>query len=106
MSGTTLLQDISGTTTLDLNKSQTIQNAHGQALFAATGVGTGTWSATILIYPVLQIGARRVSDAPVTLSVSNAGVTATSIVNTPHCTYTAIVSALTGTCSVSAGVEG
>lgn len=98
-------------TPLDVNNPTYINPLSGTLTFAAFGSGTGTWSATVTIVAVhstvLAMGTLAVPDAStLTLTISNTTPANSTTVLTAHRYYSAYISALSGTVSVNATVEG
>lgn len=111
MSVAQLIQSDSTVTPLDVNNPVYINPISGVLTFAAFGSGTDTWSATITIVAVhsaaLGMSTQGIADAStMTITISNTQPANSTSVITAHRYYSAYISALSGTVSVYATVEG
>ena len=104
MSSVNLIDRATTTTTLDLSQAKTFLNNSGVITISAHGTGT-SFSATVAVYPVYGTSDVYV-DTPQVLTVTNAAPTATYTATSPHARFVAVVTAFTGSGSVSASVEG
>lgn len=111
MSVAQLIQNGSTVTPVDVSNPVYINPLSGTLTFAAFGTGTGTWSATVTIVAVhpsaLGMSTQGIADtSTLTITISNTQPANSTTVITAHRYYSAYISALSGTASVYATVEG
>lgn len=74
--------------------------------FIVTGTGSGTWTATVNIIPIVGTLDNYAFGESLSMSISNTTPTTTVNINTGLCRYTAYVATLSGTVNIDVFIEG
>lgn len=95
---TTFLENVSTSEAINMNNTKSIVCQSNILTFTAVGFGSGTWTATINLYPSFERA--YVGNEPIVFTLSNTTPMITNTIQTAIKDYVANVSSITGTVSV------
>lgn len=95
---TVFLENVSTSGAIDFNNTKSIVTQSNILTFTAVGMGSGSWSATINLYPSFERA--YVGSEPIIFTLSNTTPMSTRTIETAIKDYVANVSSITGTVTV------